>query len=233
MGRFFSMDNKFFTFMNKVADLCILNIICLVCCIPIVTAGASITAMYYVTLKMVRNEEAYIVRSFFKSFKDNFKQATIINLIMIAVGAVLYLDLNVAKNMPGSAGQIFHVIFMAFVIIYYVLFLYVYPILARFYNTIRNTIKNALFMAIRHLPYTVVMVLIGLCPLLLLFIDSYQIQSTLFVLFLVMEDADLIKNLNMYVLSRFYTKSYEENRDFYEQFYERLEEAKKLLSLGV
>lgn len=186
MGRFFSMDNKFFTFMNKVADLCILNIICLVCCIPIVTAGASITAMYYVTLKMVRNEEAYIVRSFFKSFKDNFKQATIINLIMIAVGAILYLDLNVAKNMPGSTGQIFHVIFMAFVIIYYVLFLYVYPILARFYNTIRNTIKNALFMAIRHLPYTVVMVLIGLCPLLLLFIDSYQIQSTLFVLFLVM-----------------------------------------------
>ena len=186
MGRFFSMDNKFFTFMNKVADLCILNIICLVCCIPIVTAGASITAMYYVTLKMVRNEEAYIVRSFFKSFKDNFKQATIINLIMIAVGVVLYLDLNVAKNMPGSSGQIFHVIFMAFVIIYYVLFLYVYPILARFYNTIRNTIKNALFMAIRHLPYTVVMVLIGLCPLLLLFIGSYQIQSTLFVLFLVM-----------------------------------------------
>ena len=44
---------------------------------------------------------------FLKSFKDNFKQATIINLIMIAVGAVLYLDLNVAKNMPGSAGQIF------------------------------------------------------------------------------------------------------------------------------
>lgn len=186
MGRFFNMDNKFFTFMGRIADLCILNIICLVCCIPIVTAGASITAMYYVTLKMVRNEEAYIVRSFFKSFKDNFKQATIINLIMIAVGAVLYLDLNVAQNMPGSAGQIFHVIFMAFVIIYYVLFLYVYPILARFYNTIRNTIKNALFMAIRHLPYTVVMVLIGLCPLLLLFIDSYQIQSTLFVLFLVM-----------------------------------------------
>lgn len=63
---------------------------------------------------------------------------------------------------------------MAFVIIYYVLFLYVYPVLARFYNTIRNTIKNALFMAIRHLPYTVVMVLIGLCPLLLLFIGSYQ-----------------------------------------------------------
>ena len=126
--------------MNKVADLCILNIICLVCCIPIVTAGASITAMYYVTLKMVRNEEAYIVRSFFKSFKDNFKQATIINLIMIAVGAVLYLDLNVAKNMPGSAGQIFHCDLYAFVIIYYVLFYMFIRFLPGF--TIRSVIRS-------------------------------------------------------------------------------------------
>ena len=186
MSRFFNPDNPIMEFIAKIFDLILLNLIFIFSCVPIITIGASTSALSYVTLKMVRNEEAYIVRSFFKSFKDNFKQATIINLIMIAVGAILYLDLNVAKNMPGSAGQIFHVIFMAFVIIYYVLFLYVYPILARFYNTIRNTIKNALFMAIRHLPYTVVMVLIGLCPLLLLFIDSYQIQSTLFVLFLVM-----------------------------------------------
>lgn len=186
MGRFFDMDNKFFRFMSRIADLCILNVLCLICCIPIVTAGASITAMYYVTLKMVRNEEAYIVRSFFKSFKENFKQATVINLIMIVVGVILYLDLHVAKSMPGSAGQIFHVIFMAFALVYFVVFLYVYPILARFYNTVKNTIKNALFMAIRHLPYTVIMILIAICPVLLLFIQSYQIQSTLFVLFLVM-----------------------------------------------
>ena len=51
--------------MGKVADLCLLNLVCLACCIPIITAGASLTALYYVTLKMVRNEEAYIFRSFF------------------------------------------------------------------------------------------------------------------------------------------------------------------------
>ena len=180
--------------MSKVADLCILNIICVVCCIPVITAGASITAMYYVTLKMVRNEEAYIVRSFFKSFKQNFKQATIINLIML---------LNVSKAMQGGAGQIFHVIFMAFVLIYFILFLYVYPVLARFYNTIKNTIKNALFMAIRHLPYTVVMVLIAVCPLLLLLVKSYQIQSTLFVLFLLMGFA-LIAYCNSYFLAKIF-----------------------------
>ena len=203
MGRIFDMNNKFFSFMSKVADLCILNIICVVCCIPVITAGASITAMYYVTLKMVRNEEAYIVRSFFKSFKQNFKQATIINLIMLLIGLILYVDLNVSKAMQGGAGQIFPVIFMAFVLIYFILFLYVYPVLARFYNTIKNTIKNALFMAIRHLPYTVVMVLIAVCPLLLLLVKSYQIQSTLFVLFLLMGFA-LIAYCNSYFLAKIF-----------------------------
>lgn len=203
LGRFFDMDNKFFRFMSRVADLCILNIICVICCIPIITAGASITAMYYVTLKMVRNEEAYIVRSFFRSFRQNFKQATVINLIMLLIGAVLYVDLNVAKAMQGGSGQIFYVIFMAFVLIYFILFLYVYPVLARFYNTIKNTIRNALFMAIRHLPYTVVMVLIAVCPLLLLLVKSYQIQSTLFVLFLLMGFA-LIAYCNSFFLVKIF-----------------------------
>ena len=122
---------------------------------------------------------------------------------MLLIGVVLYIDLNVSKAMQGGAGQIFHVIFMAFVLIYFILFLYVYPVLARFYNTIKNTIKNALFMAIRHLPYTVVMVLIAVCPLLLLLVKSYQIQSTLFVLFLLMGFA-LIAYCNSYFLAKIF-----------------------------
>ena len=109
MDRFFNMDNKFFTVMGRVADLIMLNVVFLICCLPIVTIGASLTALHYVTLKMARNEESYIIKSFFKSFKQNFKQATIINLIMLAVGAVLYLDLNIVSNLtvvPFSAAFI-------------------------------------------------------------------------------------------------------------------------------
>ena len=122
---------------------------------------------------------------------------------MLLIGVVLYIDLNVSKAMQGGAGQIFQVIFMAFVLIYFILFLYVYPVLARFYNTIKNTIKNALFMAVRHLPYTVVMVLIAACPLLLLLVKSYQIQSTLFVLFLLMGFA-LIAYCNSFFLVKIF-----------------------------
>ena len=106
MDKLFNMDNKFFTVMGHVADLMILNIVFLICCLPVVTIGASLTALHYVTLKMARNEESYIVRSFFKSFKQNFRQATIINLIMLAVGAVLYVDLNIVTNMTGSMSKV-------------------------------------------------------------------------------------------------------------------------------
>ena len=91
MGKIFSLDSPFVQFMNRVADIMWLNILFVICCIPVITIGASVTAMYYVTLKMVRNEESYITKSFFKSFKLNFKQATAIWLIILAAGGLFYI----------------------------------------------------------------------------------------------------------------------------------------------
>ena len=68
--KFFDLESPLMQILNKVADLMILNILTVVCCIPVITTGASLTAMHYVALKMARNEECYIARDFFKSFKD-------------------------------------------------------------------------------------------------------------------------------------------------------------------
>lgn len=184
MNRLFNMDNKFFTFMGKVADLCILNIICLVCCIPIVTAGASITALYYVTMKMVRNEESYLFRNFFKSFKQNFKQATLIHIIMLAAAIILYLDLNIVRSMGGTMSKVLNFVFLAFAFIYAIILLYIYPVLAKFYNSVKNTFGNAFLMSVRHLPYTFLMIIISLCPVAILFVPNFQVQSTLILLFI-------------------------------------------------
>mgnify|MGYP000763200386 FL=1 len=78
--------------LNKMADLIWLNILTLICCIPVITIGASLTALNYVTLKLVRDEEGYVTKAFFKSFKQNFKQATIIWLILLLVIALLLGD---------------------------------------------------------------------------------------------------------------------------------------------
>ena len=179
MGRFFNMDNKFFVFMGRLADLCMLNILCIICCIPVITAGASLTALYYVTLKMARNEESYIFRSFFKSFKQNFRQATVINLIMLAAAALLYLDTRITKAMADPMGKILAMIFALFTMIYVIILLYLYPVLAKFYNSVKNTFKNALLMGIRHLPYTFLMLAVCASPLLILFIPSFQVQMFL------------------------------------------------------
>ena len=129
MNNLFNPDNKFFAFMGKVADLMILNLLCIVCCLPIVTAGASITALYYVTLKIARNEETYIARGFFHSFKENFKQATIIHLIMIVLGALLIFDLYFVRVLQTKSGvyKAASYMFMAALVVYAMVLTYIYP----------------------------------------------------------------------------------------------------------
>lgn len=172
--------------MSRVADLVILNVLCILCCLPIITAGASITAMYYVTLKMVRDEESYIAKSFFKSFKQNLKQSIVIHLIMLAAAFVLYLDITIVKAMNGTISKVLLLVFFMFTFLYLLLFLYIYPVLAKFYNSIKNTFSNAFLMSIRHLPYTILMLLISALPIAIFFIPSAQIQSVTLMLFVMM-----------------------------------------------
>lgn len=216
MGRLFNMDNKFFTFMGKVADLIILNLICVLCCLPIVTIGPSLTALHYVTMKMVRNEESYIVKNFFKSFKENFKQATIINLIMLVVGLMLFLDINIVKRMSGKLYSGLFVVFIAFLLLYMLVFLYIYPVLAKFYNTIKHTFINAFLMSIRHLPYTFVMLVITLLPIGIFFIPSLQLQSTCLMLLLIMGPA-VIAYLNGHFLVRIFDNYIPKEEDAQEE----------------
>ena len=143
---FFSLDSKFSQIMGRVFDLMMLNIIFLIMCIPIVTIGANFTAMYYVTLKMIKNEETYIFRTYWKSFRENFKQATAIWLILLAVLIVLILDLLLVMRMPGTITYL-RFVFLVLIFFEAMVLSYVFPVLSRFDNTVKNTIKNSILMA--------------------------------------------------------------------------------------
>lgn len=164
MGKLFNIDSPVMRFLGKVADLMILNLVTLVCCIPIVTIGASLTAMHYVLLKMVRDQESYIVRSFFKSFKANFKQATVIWLMILLVLAIFTVDLRII-NSSMDFPRILKVMLYALFMVTYMVLCYVFPVLSRFDNTVIKTLKNALFMAILSFPKTVLMMVVYLLPL--------------------------------------------------------------------
>lgn len=157
MGNIFSLDGKFFTFMSKVADLIILNIIYCLCCVPIITIGPATTALYYVTLKMVKNEESYIIKSFFKSFKLNFKQGLAIGLLLMAAAGVIVGDIYIMLSWDAKYKFVLIVIFIFLLVVWMFISIYVFPLLATFENTIKQTLKNSLLMSIRHLPSTVLM----------------------------------------------------------------------------
>ncbi len=165
MGNLFNMEGPIMSALSKIADLVWLNILALICCIPIFTIGASLTSVYYVTLKMVKNEESYITRSFFKAFRENFKQSTIIWLIMLVLISVFGLDFYIyttgALNLPMAV----MVIIGFFAILCSLAFVYIFPVLSRFDNTVKNTIVNSFIMAVAHFPKTFLMLIINILPI--------------------------------------------------------------------
>ena len=92
MSNLFNLDGPVLQFINKIVYSVYLNILWFICCIPVVTIGASTTALFYVTLKMSKNEEGNLTKAFFHSFRENLKQATIIWLILLFLGIVLGID---------------------------------------------------------------------------------------------------------------------------------------------
>lgn len=169
--RFFNYENPLWQFMSRVWDLMLLNVICIVCCLPIITAGASITALHYVTLKMAENRETQIYRSFFKAFKQNFVQATVIEVILLVLGGVLWLDIRffllegdiMANTFLSSvpAKLVVYAVLLMLLMISTLLTVYVFAVQARFSNPVGRTINNALLMSLRHLPSTVSMIFLN------------------------------------------------------------------------
>lgn len=172
--KFFSLDSPVMVFLTKAANLMILNLLVIMCSIPIVTAGAAITAMYYVTLKMARGEDPYIVKNFFKSFVQNFRQATVMWIGFLVVGVALFFDWKILESMAiaGTLGKVVNGILIAIILIVLVAAIYVFPVLSRFDNTIKLTITNSLRMSIINIPRTVLMVLIHLIPFAMILISD-------------------------------------------------------------
>lgn len=155
----FNYDNPVWRFIGKLGDLILLNVLWLVCSIPVFTIGASTTAVYYVTLKLVRDEDDSTIKSFFRSFKSNFKQATVIWLILAAAGVILGFDFwfftTGQMPLPGAAKMLLAAVSGGMLLIYLFIFTYVFPLQSRFYNPVKRTMFNAFFMSVRHLLQTI------------------------------------------------------------------------------
>ena len=173
MKGFFNLESPFMRFLSRLADLMILNLLVIVTCIPVITVGASFSALHYVIIKMIRDEETYITKMYFKSFKENFVQGTILWLIEALVIAVFIGDYLIFVR----SGQEFSVAFMVAVLAVAVLFamtaMYIWPMQARFYNTVPKTLKNSFLIMILNFPRSILMLLLYAVPFVLLLISNF------------------------------------------------------------
>ena len=172
----YNPDSWFFRFMTKLADLMILNMLFLICCLPVVTAGAALTGMNYVTLKMVRNEEGSIVKGFFASFRQNLRQATVLWLATLFLSAFLLLDYRAAAVIPGVGLRtaVRSLLVLLGVILLMVL-QYLFPQLAKFHTDTLPAVRNAFFMAVGNLPKTVIMLVFSFGAVYVTLLNEYTL----------------------------------------------------------
>lgn len=157
MRGLFSLDSPLMRFLGRVADLMILNLLFLATSLPVVTVGASLTAMHYVALRMVNGEEGGVVRDYFRSFRQNFLQATAIWLLLLVFALLLWYDLRSVWSAAGYLNTLVKVLSLVACAALVMILLYVFAILSKFNNTVRGTLKNAVSLALRHPGRTVSM----------------------------------------------------------------------------
>lgn len=181
MSRFFNPDNPVMEFIAKIFDLVILNLIFIFSCVPIITIGASTSALSYVTLKMVRGEDPYIWRNFWKSFRQNFKQGTLVWIFSILIFIFLGIDFYIINSQNTSLFAVVRILLWIVCAVALSVFLYVFPVISHFVCTTKQALKNALLMTFGHLPYTLMM--LALAGLLLFLCSS---SSKLFAMIVVL-----------------------------------------------
>lgn len=154
----FKFDSPVMNFLGKVADYIILNILWIICSLPILTFGASTTAKYYVGMKLTKGEEVTIFKPFFKSFKENFKQSTILWVILLAINVFLIFDWMWLNNKGYSELKGIYVILLLVLTVFVLLTtISIFPFIARYKVTNLEAVKAAaLFTFLNFIPLVLI-----------------------------------------------------------------------------
>lgn len=173
-------DNGFFAFMNRIGDIIFLNLIFLVTCLPIVTIGVAMVSLHSVTLKMAKGQEGYVIRGYMKAFKNNLKQGLLVGIPLEILLVVLVVDSRFLLYSTESYRDMGLVVTLIALIFLILVMQYLFPLMARYDNSIKNTICNAALLVISKLPYTILLLIIAAVPVALVYITPYALIYVLF-----------------------------------------------------
>ena len=180
MRNLFNYENPFIQFLVRVGDLMILNVLFILCSAPVVTLGASLTALHRVTQNMLFEQEEPLIKAFFRAFRQNFKQSTLVWLVELVVIVSLVCDvLLVMAYFNGGLAKAMYILVAVLAILVAGVYAYLMPLIARYENGMRQQVNNAVILAIIKLPKTLLLMLLNLLPVILLLISVPVFVQTL------------------------------------------------------
>lgn len=150
-------------------DLVILNILWIICSIPIVTIGASITALYGFFLN--ESTESSVVKRFWSQFKSNLKKSTILWMIEAVLMAILIINVRFYYNNMGDGFSILRILFLIPAVILGVGIEYIFPLQSHFENNVKQTVKNSFLIGMAHFPTSFLILAIRVSPVVLALVD--------------------------------------------------------------
>lgn len=156
------MDSRLWRGVGYVLDYFFLNILWILCCIPVFTIGAATTGAYHASLRIMNEDDDAVIQNFFKSFKSNFKQATLLWLLVLAVAAFLALDISLCFRYSQVSHTMIAVVFIMLICIAFLVLLtvlYLFPLQSWFYNTLMATLRNALVLGVHHFGWSIALLL--------------------------------------------------------------------------
>lgn len=162
--------------LTHIYDFILLNILWLLTSIPIVTLGAATAALYSVMMSVVEKKEGYIIKDYWKAFCRNFKQSTVVWILLLFLGACLWFDLTLIGVVPGLFRQIGTVVLGAVLIFYFMECIFVFPLIAKFENSTGNMIKNALLIPVSRLPYALMILFMTGAAIIVTFLNQRTIM---------------------------------------------------------
>lgn len=170
MNNLVNIDGPVIKFITKLVYSVWLNILWFICCIPIITIGPSTTALFYCCQKLVNDEDNCITKQFFHSFRQEFKQSAILGVIFTVVGIAIGIDGYALYHLHNKSSfwTLVSAVFIVAALVYIVILSWIFPLLARYENTILNSLKNAVILAIRFVICTVVMLIVYFVMLLII-----------------------------------------------------------------
>lgn len=175
---FFDEDSSFIDLLGKFADLAILSMIFFLTSIPVITIGASVTALYEAIVTSVRGKKAYPYKIYWDSFRKNLSKATPFWILYLLATALMVFNVSFALQQYNNMGLFLLVSDVTVCLLLGFQIIYTFALLAKGYQGFRHIMKMAFMYGIGHLPYSIIALIIVLAGVILVTI-TYGVLGVL------------------------------------------------------